>query len=63
VVVGGCGSRHPQIAQTVTECTDVAGVLKVLEKTLMMFKETPTDGREISFHEVIKKYGVAELKI
>jgi ferredoxin len=62
VVVGGCGSRHPQLAQTVTECTDVAGVLKVLEKTLMMFKDASTDGREISFHEVIKKRGVAGLK-
>jgi len=63
VVVGGCGSRHPQLAQTVTECTDVAGVLKTLEKVLLLFKEVSTDGREISFHEVIKKHGVAELRI
>jgi len=63
VVVGGCGSRHPQIAQTVTECTDVAGVLQILEKALLLFKEASPDGREISFHEVIKKHGVAGLQI
>ena len=63
VVVGGCGSRHPQLAQTVTECTDVSGVLNILEKTLMLFKDAATDVREISFHEVIKKHSVAELRI
>lgn len=63
VVVGGCGSRHPQIAQTVTTCTDEAGVLQILEKALKLFKQAPMDGKEISFHGVIKKHGVDGLRI
>jgi dissimilatory sulfite reductase (desulfoviridin) alpha/beta subunit len=63
VVVGGCGSRHPQIAKTVTECTDGAGVLKILEKTLKLYQEIPDEGREISFHEVIRRYGIERLTL
>jgi Pyruvate/2-oxoacid:ferredoxin oxidoreductase delta subunit len=63
VVVGGCGSRHPRLAQTITECADIGGVLQILEKALMLFKEASTDGREISFHEVIKEHGAAGLRI
>jgi Pyruvate/2-oxoacid:ferredoxin oxidoreductase delta subunit len=63
VVVGGCGSRHPQIARTVAECTDVTGVLHILEKTLRLYKEAPLLGRELSFHNLIKQYGVEGLRV
>ncbi|MCX5902993.1 MAG: 4Fe-4S binding protein [Proteobacteria bacterium] len=62
VVVGGCGSRHPQIARTVTECTDVTGVLQILNKVLHLCKQAPFKGRELSFHEVIEKYGIEALQ-
>jgi len=62
VVVGGCGSRHPQIARTVTECTDVDGVLQILEKALNLYQQAPFTGRDISFHEVIEKYGIEALQ-
>jgi Pyruvate/2-oxoacid:ferredoxin oxidoreductase delta subunit len=63
VVVGGCGSRHPQIARTVTECTDVTGVLQILEKALTLYKQAPLHGRELSFHNLIKQYGVEGLRV
>ena len=63
VVVGGCGSRHPQIAQTISECADVDGVLTILGKALTLYKEAPLHGRELSFHQVIKRYGVEGLRI
>jgi ferredoxin len=59
VVAGGTGSRHPQLASTVTEFTDVAGVLKILEKAVVMFRDYPLDKKEISFHEMIRREGVA----
>ena len=39
VVVGGNGARYPKIAQTVTEFTDIDGVLKVLEKTINLLRD------------------------
>jgi Pyruvate/2-oxoacid:ferredoxin oxidoreductase delta subunit len=63
VVVGGCGSRHPRLAQTVTQCTNKAGVLQILEKALKLFEQAPVDGKELSFHGVIKKHGVDGLRI
>jgi Pyruvate/2-oxoacid:ferredoxin oxidoreductase delta subunit len=63
VVAGGCGSRHPLIAQTVSECADAAGVLAILGKALTLYREAPLHGRELSFHEVIKRYGVEGLKL
>jgi dissimilatory sulfite reductase (desulfoviridin) alpha/beta subunit len=62
VVAGGCGSRHPRIAQTVSECTDVSGVLQILERVLILYQQAPFKGRDISFHEVIKQYGVEGLR-
>jgi len=61
VVVGGTGARHPEIAVTAAEFTDVQGVLSVVEKGIALFKEKTKD-KEISFHEVILKYGVESLK-
>jgi anaerobic sulfite reductase subunit C len=62
VVVGGTGSRHPKIAITAAEFTDVEGVLSVVEKGIALFKEKTKD-KEMSFHGVIEKYGVDSLKI
>jgi dissimilatory sulfite reductase (desulfoviridin) alpha/beta subunit len=63
VVAGGRGSRHPQIAQTICECADVSGVLTILEKALNLYKQAPFKGRDISFHNLIKQYGVEGLRI
>ncbi len=61
VVVGGHGARHPLIAQTVSECTDTAGVLKILENCINLFKNTPAQGHGLTFHELIKQHGVSGL--
>ena len=61
VIVGGAGGRHPQIARTVLENTDVAGVLNVLENAVNLFNNTPCGDKEISFHETIIKHGIDEL--
>ncbi len=63
VVAGGCGARHPRLAQTVTECTDVAGVLQILENAAALFKEARSTGKEISFHGVINTYGASRLRV
>jgi anaerobic sulfite reductase subunit C len=61
VVAGGTGSRHPQLAATVTEFTDGAGVLQILEKAVVMIRDYPQDKKEISFHAMIAKEGVGGL--
>ncbi len=63
VVVGGCGSRHPQLAATVTECTDVQGVLLILERIIKRYQDIPDEGRKISFHQFIRRHGIERLKI
>jgi len=62
VVVGGTGSRHPKLAETVTEFTDREGVLTILEKSVNLFKEKTTGKDELSFHRIIEKYGVEDLR-
>jgi anaerobic sulfite reductase subunit C len=62
VALGGKGTRHPKIAQTVTEFTDLEGVLKIVEKTVTLLKNTPIEGRVISFHEIVDKHGVDAFK-
>lgn len=62
VAVGGNGSRHPQIAKTVTEFTDLNGVLKILEKCINLLKNESSDGKVITLSELVNKYGVEELK-
>ena len=57
VVLGGTGARHPYIARTAAEMTDLDGVLTILEKLILRFRDTPVDGRVISFHDVIEKFG------
>jgi len=63
VVMGGTGARHPHIAEIVEEFTDADGVLKILEKAVLMLKETPVDGRIISLRDVIRKHGIEKFKI
>jgi Fe-S-cluster-containing hydrogenase component 2 len=62
VVAGGCGARLPHIADTIAECTDRAGVLRILENAVRLLKETPTSGRFISLREVLATTGVDTLK-
>ena len=61
VVAGGTGSRHPQIAATVSEFTDITGVMSILEKAVVMIRDYPQDKKEISFHAMIAKEGVGGL--
>ncbi len=62
VVVGGNCSRHPQIGKLVTEFTDMEGVLKILEKSINLLRDTPTEGRVIPFWEVVNKHGLEKFK-
>ncbi len=61
VVVGGTGSRHPQLARTVTPFTDAAGVLEIVEKAVLAFRDYPQGKKEISFHAMVKQEGVSSL--
>lgn len=61
VMVGGSGSRRPQIARTVTEYTDAAGVLGILERALQLYRQYPMDKKEVSFHEMIRHSGIQGL--
>ncbi len=63
VALGGTGARRPRIAETVTEFTDLAGVLKIIEKVVLLLKDTPVEGRVISVHELIDRHGLAAFKI
>ena len=61
VVVGGTGSRHPQLAHTVARFTDAAGVLNIVEKAVLAYRDYPQGKREISFHAMVKQEGVSSL--
>jgi dissimilatory sulfite reductase (desulfoviridin) alpha/beta subunit len=62
VVAGGCGARRPHIADTVAEFTDGAGVLAILEKAVLLLRDTPTGGRFISLREALNTTGAEKLK-
>ncbi len=63
VVVGGYGARHPKIAQTVTEHTDLDGVLNILEKTVNLIREKSKEPmRVFSLSKLISESGVSQLK-
>ena len=63
VVVGGSGARHPQIAQTVTEFTDLDGALKILERTVNLIRDRYTEPmRVFTLSELISESGVSQLK-
>jgi anaerobic sulfite reductase subunit C len=61
VVVGGSGSRHPQLARTVICFTDAEGVVNIVEKAVLAYRDYPQAKREISFHAMIAKEGVNHL--
>ena len=61
VVVGGTGSRHPQLARIVARFTDAAGVLNIVEKAVQAYRDYPQGKKEISFHSMVKKEGVSSL--
>jgi Fe-S-cluster-containing hydrogenase component 2 len=63
VAIGGAGTRRPRIAQTVAEFTDLAGVLKILEKAITLLRDTPVEGRVISFREIVDRYGIEAFRI
>lgn len=63
VALGGTGARRPRIAETVSEFTDLQGVLKIIEKVVVLLKDTPLDGRVISVHELIDRHGLEAFKI
>jgi ferredoxin len=63
VAIGGTGARHPRIAQTVTEFTDLEGVLKIIEKAITLLKNTPIEGRVISLHQLVDRYGIETFKV
>jgi len=63
VAIGGAGTRHPRIAQTVAEHTDLEGVLKILEKAVTLLRDTPVEGRVISFREIVDRYGIEAFRI
>ena len=62
VVIGGTGSRHPRIAQTVAQWTGAKGAAAILEKSLAAYRDFPVDKKEISFHEMVCRLGVDALR-
>ena len=63
VVVGGCGARHPQIASTVTELTDLKGVLTILEKTVTLIRDKANNPMKVfTLRKLIAETGVKELR-
>ena len=62
VVVGGSGARHPQIAQTVTELTDLQGVLTILEKTIALIRDNADNPMKVfTLRKLIAETGVKAL--
>jgi len=56
VVAGGSGARFPKIAQTLAECTDVDGVLKILEALVALIREKHRPGRVFDISSLIDEY-------
>ncbi len=61
VVAGGTGSRHPRIASTVTPFTDLGGVLRIVEKIVLAYRDYPQGNKEISFHGMVERAGTQNL--
>jgi NAD(P)H-nitrite reductase large subunit len=63
VVVGGSGARHPHIADTVTEFTDLEGVRSILEKTIALVRNSAKQPmRVFTLRKLIAETGVDVLK-
>ncbi len=56
VVAGGMGARFPKIAQTVSECTDIDGVLNILEDIVLLIKKNHTPGRVFDISGLVEEY-------
>lgn len=64
VVVGGSGARHPHIADTVTEFTDLEGVLAILEKTIGLVREGAKQPmRVFTLRKLIAEKDIDQLRI
>ena len=62
VVVGGSGARHPKIAKTVAELTDLEGVLAILERAVNLIRDKVKEPvRTFSLSSVISECGVSHL--
>jgi anaerobic sulfite reductase subunit C len=55
VVAGGTGSRHPEIAATLSECTDISGMLRILHNCVEQFKAYDPGGPEVTFHDFMHR--------
>ena len=53
VVTGVTGYRYPAIAKTWGGFKDLNSVIKLLEESVLKFKNHRQEKREVSFHEVI----------
>lgn len=63
VVVGGSGARHPHIADTVTEGTDLDGVLSILEKTIALVRANAKQSlRVFTLRKLLAQTGVDGLR-
>ncbi|MCP4624406.1 MAG: hypothetical protein GY850_12865, partial [bacterium] len=63
VVAGGSGARHPTVAQTVTEFTDLDGVLIILDKAIQLVKKNAVkSARVFSLSAVIAESGIERLR-
>ncbi len=62
VVAGGSGGRHPVIARTVSEQTDLEGILTILDKLFKLYKAEPATGDELSIYKLINRHGVEVLR-
>ncbi len=64
VVVGGHGARHPKIADTISEFTDLVGVLKILGKTVQLIRDKATEPvRVFSMYRLIAEHGIDRIKL
>jgi len=62
VVVGGSGARHPKIAETAAELTDLDGVLNILERAIILIRDNVKEPvRTFSMSSVISECGVSPL--
>jgi NAD(P)H-nitrite reductase large subunit len=63
VVAGGHGARHPVIAETIAEQTDLDGVIRILERSIQLIKEKVRKPmRVFSLYRVMQTYGSEHLK-
>jgi dissimilatory sulfite reductase (desulfoviridin) alpha/beta subunit len=63
VVVGGMGARHPAVARTVAEHTDLDGVLRILERAVRLIRDNVTAPvRVFSMRRLIARYGIEPLR-